>query len=135
MAYVQWDESLSVGVAVFDEDHRKLVALINHLHDGIVTGGGQTAMVTALDELVRYTVFHFSREEELMAKNAYPAFAAHKAEHDALVAKVKEYQEQLSSGRRAFSLELMSFLKDWLVKHIMGTDMQYRAFFNGKGIA
>ena len=64
----------------------------------------------------------------------YPAYAEHKLEHEALTAQVAEYKERLASGKASFSIELLTFLSEWLTKHIMKTDRQYRDFFTLKGV-
>jgi hemerythrin len=135
MAFVTWDNTLDVGVSQFNEDHRRLVGYINDLHGGIVSGIGITQMTYILDGLISYTKEHFGREEELMSKHDYPDIKAHRREHYELMKQVAEFNTRLGEGKTAFSLELMSFLKDWLVNHIRGTDMKYRDFFAGKGVA
>ena len=70
-----------------------------------------------------------------MKQHSFPAFAAHKAEHDALTAQVIDVQKKYNSGATAaLSMEVMNFLKNWLVKHIMGTDKGYSSFLNEKGL-
>ncbi|HNW30694.1 MAG TPA: bacteriohemerythrin [Spirochaetota bacterium] len=135
MAFISWDDSLDVGVPQFNEDHRRLVAFINDLHGGIVSGIGISQMTYILDGLIDYTKNHFAREEEMMAKHDYPDIKAHRREHYELMKQVAEFSARLREGKASFTLELMSFLKDWLVKHIKGTDMKYRDFFAGRGIA
>jgi hemerythrin len=135
MAFISWDDSLDVGVSQFNEDHRRLVAFINDLHGGIVSGIGISQMTYILDGLIDYTKNHFAREEEMMAKHDYPDIKAHLREHYELMKQVAEFSARLKEGKASFTLELMSFLKDWLVKHIKGTDMKYRDFFAGKGLA
>ncbi len=135
MAFISWDNSLDVGVSQFNEDHRRLVGYVNDLHGGIISGIGISQMTYILDGLIDYTKGHFGREEELMSKYEYPELKAHRREHYELMVKVAEFNDRLREGKASFSLELMSFLKDWLVNHIKGTDMKYRDFFIGKGPA
>lgn len=134
MAFINWSDSLSVGVTLFDDDHKKLVALANKLHESITVGAQQTVLAPILKELVNYTVFHFGHEEGMMLQYAYPEYQNHKKEHDALVAKVQDYYDQVMQGKTSISLSLIGFLKDWLVNHIMGSDKQYNEFFAKKGI-
>jgi hemerythrin len=134
MAFVNWDDTLDVGVTQFNEDHRRLVGFINDLHGGIVSGLGISQMTYILDGLIDYTKEHFGREEELMTKHDYPGLKGHRREHYELMKQVSEFKSRLTEGKASFSIELMSFLKDWLVNHIKGTDMSYRDFFNGKGV-
>ena len=64
-------------------------------------------------------MFHFAREEEFFAKTGYPDAAAHKREHDKMVAwTLKTQALHKGSLLRAPSLEVMNFLKDWLYDHI-----------------
>lgn len=135
MAFVTWDTTLDVGVSQFNEDHRRLVGFINDLHGGIVSGLGIAQMTYILDGLIDYTKEHFGREEELMTTLAYPDIKTHRREHYDLMKQVVDFNTRLKGGQASFSLELMSFLKDWLVNHIKGTDMKYREFFTGKGVS
>jgi len=129
MDYISWDDSFLVGVEVFDNDHKYLVKLINNLHSGLMAGFGVSEMTFILDDLVRYTNVHFGREEALMRKHAYPDYEEHRGAHADLVRKLLDFQSQLASGKKVFSIELMSFLKDWLLTHILKTDMRYSGFF------
>ena len=134
MAFIDWDDNLSVGVNIFDTDHKKLISLANSLHDSISVVSQQGALEPVLNELVKYTVYHFGREEGLMLQYAYPDYEKHKKEHDALVAKVQDYHDQVLAGKTSISLSLIGFLKDWLVNHIMISDKLYREFFESRGI-
>ncbi len=135
MAFINWSDSLSVGITLFDNDHKKLVSLANQLHESITVGAQQTVLAPILKELVNYTVFHFGHEEGMMLQYAYPEYQKHKKEHDALVAKVQDYYDQVMQGKTSISLSLIGFLKDWLVNHIMVSDKEYKEFFAKKGIS
>jgi len=134
MAFINWTKELSVGVQLFDNDHKELISLANRLHDSITVGSQQAVLLPVLNELLKYTIFHFGHEEGMMLMHNYPAYEQHKIEHDALVKKVQDYHDQVSAGKTSISLSLIGFLKDWLVNHIMVSDMEYRTFFAGKGI-
>ena len=129
MDYIQWEDSFHVGVEAFDKDHKFLVKLINNLHSGLMAGFGVSEMTYILDDLVRYTNVHFKREEDMMRKYSYPGFYEHEAAHAELVSRVLDFQSQIKSGKKVFSVELMSFLRDWLINHILKTDMLYSEFF------
>ncbi len=135
MPLMTWNEKMSVGVKQLDEDHKQLVALINELHDAFKSGHGKDALGTILDSLVGYTKSHFAHEEQFFARTNYPEQAAHKKEHDDLTKQVLEVQSKFKKGGgTALSLEVMNFLRDWLTKHIQGSDKKYGPFLNSKGI-
>ena len=135
MPLITWTEKLSVGVKILDDDHKKLVAMINSLFDGISSGTGKEVLGPTLDELVSYTKTHFVHEEDFFAKSHYPAAAEHKKEHDDLTKQVLKVQEKFKAGAATIlTLELMNFLKSWLVTHIQGADMKYKQHLNANGI-
>jgi hemerythrin len=134
MALLDWNESYSVGVAKFDEQHKRLFAFVNELNDGMKAGKGKEALGKVLDGLIDYTATHFAAEEKMMSEHQYLQANAHKIEHDKLVKQVLQLQANYKAGKALLSLEVMSFLKDWLYNHIMGTDKKYGVYFNGKGI-
>ena len=134
MAFIDWSDDYSVSVDIFDREHQSLIAIINELHQGLTSGFGIKEMTYILDRLLEYTSKHFYHEEKEMHAYAYPDFDVHKKAHEQLVADVKKYKDRLESGEQAFSLELLAFLKKWLVNHILGTDKKYSKFFAGKNI-
>jgi len=135
MALMTWTEKMSVGVKVLDDDHKKLIGMINELHGGLKVGHGKEVLGNVLDELVSYTRMHFAREEQYFAKTGYAAAAAHKKEHDDLTKQVLDVQAKYKAGAvTSLSLEVMDFLKNWLTNHIQGSDQKYGPHLNEKGI-
>jgi hemerythrin len=135
MPLMTWTEKLSVGVEVLDDDHKKLVGMVNELHDKMKAGHGKEALGKVLDELVNYTKFHFEREERFFAKTGYPAAFAHKQQHDDLTKQVLDVQTKYKGGAVAtLSLDVMDFLRNWLVNHIQGSDQKYGPHLNAQGI-
>jgi len=51
------------------------------------------------------------------------------------VTQVVDFRRQFESGETDASLELMEFLKDWVIKHIKGTDKKYSSFLLSKGVS
>jgi hemerythrin-like metal-binding protein len=122
MAFVEWTETLSVGDAGIDEDHQKLVSYVNELHGAMGKGKGKEVLGPILAKLVQYTHQHFSREEAVWAKGSYLRLAEHKRQHEDLLKKVDDFTERFSRGDALLTLELLNFLRDWLVTHIQQSD-------------
>lgn len=133
MAYFPWRDEYSVNIGAIDTQHKQLVALLNKLYDAMRDGKGKGLSGNVLNELVEYTKFHFATEEKLMQEHSFPGFLAHLSEHTRLTKKVIEFQQQFNSGSLV-SVQLGSFLRDWLINHIMTVDKNYSAFLNGKGV-
>ncbi|MGA3011944.1 MAG: bacteriohemerythrin [Terracidiphilus sp.] len=135
MPLLEWNESMSVGIKVIDDDHKKLIDMLNELNEGILAGKTSEALEDVIEGLLRYTRYHFAREERLFAQTGYPGGAAHKAEHDLLTRRVSNLQARFETGQSIIlSMEAMEFLKNWLTNHIMGSDQEYGPHLNAKGI-
>jgi methyl-accepting chemotaxis protein/hemerythrin len=132
---MRWNDSLSVEIISIDNQHKKLIDLINTLFSEMNSAKNKQAVSTALTKLIEYTGTHFKFEEDLFDKHGYPDTDAHKKIHAELVAKVIDFQKQVEDGTADVSLELMEFLKDWLIKHIKGTDQKYSQFLLSKGVS
>lgn len=133
--YVQWDDRLSVGITQIDEDHKRLLGLINNLQTAAHYHTGEAFERQALDDLVDYTKFHFQREEELMREHGYADLPAHKAQHEAMIAEVAKVLQSYETDRERTIENLCRYLKEWLLKHIAGTDQAYAPYLQGKGVS
>ena len=74
-----WDDSLSVGVATIDEQHKMLLKHLGELSEAVGLKRGSTEIVGTLDFLVDYTQLHFATEEKHMSENDYAEYEQHKA--------------------------------------------------------
>jgi hemerythrin len=135
MSLIEWSPAYSVKVKKMDEQHKKLVDLINQLHDAMKSGQGNTVTGMILQSLVEYTKTHFADEIRLLQANGYPDLARHQAEHDKFVKQVVEFQQKFQNGSAMLTMTILSFLKDWLVNHIQGEDRKYGPFLNAKGVS
>jgi hemerythrin-like metal-binding protein len=120
--FFEWSDDLSVGVEAMDQHHKKLVDLINRLHEAMRSGQGRAVIGPALDELANYTSYHFAAEEKLMEKHRCPGLPEQLEAHRGLIAAVTEARQKLAAGRQGVSLEVLTMLKDWLVNHIQHKD-------------
>jgi hemerythrin-like metal-binding protein len=132
---ITWSDRYSVGIARIDAEHRKLVDLVNELYAAILACNPTSVTAKVLDGLASYTVSHFTSEEGLMKRHAYPGYIQHKAEHDKLVAQVKQLQQDLRAGKATVSQEVMSFLQSWLIGHILGMDKKYTSHLKAAGVS
>jgi hemerythrin len=134
MGIFAWDDKYLVGIREIDEQHRRLVRMINDLHEAMVADRGQQALREVVGRMVDYTGYHFSTEEALLKRHGYPQFDAHRHEHDLFTAKAHELQERLEKSGFVLSLEVIRFLRDWLSNHILVNDRKYAAFLSGAGV-
>ena len=132
--FITWDDDYSVGIHSIDEQHKKLINLINQLQTAIDYSTGGAYEREALKELVDYTKTHFTYEEGLMEQNEYPDFKAHKAQHVKMIEKVESVLAEYEQDPDTAMSNAVNFLKEWLIMHINGTDKEYSRYLIGKGV-
>ncbi|HPA67929.1 MAG TPA: bacteriohemerythrin [Tenuifilaceae bacterium] len=135
MELISWESNYSVKVGSIDADHKKLVEILNSLFMAMSKGEGSKIISDLVKELQRYTIYHFSREESFFRITGYPNTQKHIEEHKQFIGKVKEYKEKVDKGNNDFSPEMLAYLKDWLLNHILVTDKAYSEHFVKHGIA
>jgi hemerythrin len=116
-----------------DDQHKKLFVLINQLHEAMSTGKGKQFVGTVLNEMLEYTRTHFTAEEKVLEKLAYPGLPEQKKEHAIFINKIVEMQQKLQGGSLTVSIEASQFLRDWLTNHIMVVDKKYSSFVTSHG--
>ncbi|MCW8836239.1 MAG: bacteriohemerythrin [Rhodospirillales bacterium] len=125
MAFFEWNDSLSVGVSLVDEDHKLLIDLVNQMHDSIGDPEERATLGTVLATLIEYTKFHFAREEGVMEACGYPMLDKHREEHAKLTQQVDDLEKKYKTGDAHVGDEVMDFLKRWLTEHIMKSDTAF----------
>lgn len=122
MAMFILDDKLKTNHPTIDNDHKKLVDLVNQLADAMQSGKGKDVCGKVLNELINYTKTHFAMEERLMAVHQYAQTVEHKAEHTKLLKEVLDFKTKFDSGALMVTAGLLTFLRDWLIKHISMSD-------------
>ena len=132
---ISWSEQYSVGINKFDEDHKVIISLINQLHNAMLENKAKEAISKILSVLTSYSATHFEREEMLLKQHNYPNLDVQKKEHAAFIKKIKDFETKYNQGRIiTVSIEIVSFLKEWLIKHILAEDKEYSKFLISKGV-
>jgi hemerythrin-like metal-binding protein len=134
MALMTWNDSFSTGVRAMDEQHKGLVNTLNELHAAMLSGEDKAAAGPLLDRLVKYTHEHFVAEEVLMTKSHYPRLLAHTTKHRDLTGQVETFVGRYQRGELSLNVDLLMFLRDWLITHIQKEDREYGPWMNQNGI-
>jgi hemerythrin len=137
MASIEWDDSLSVGITKIDDQHKMLIQKLNDLSDACNQKLDAQKIMSTLNFMIEYTDFHFSTEETNMAKFEYPGLAAHKEKHGEFVKVLKDLLGDFDEegGTAALVKSIDTFLVNWLITHIKGTDVEFGKFLKEKGLA
>lgn len=123
MAYLVWQDDLNTGIQVIDNQHKRIVEMINHLHHAQQTHD-RSELGGVIEELVDYTLSHFAFEETLMEDAGYQFSRAHKKVHELFIKRVSEYRLRFEAGED-IAEELKGMLGRWLFNHIRNDDSNY----------
>jgi hemerythrin len=134
MSYLEWSDHMSVHVGEIDAEHKGLVAVVNRLGEAMLSRRGPREQKDAIAAMLAYATRHFGHEEQYMKAFGFGGYDAHKAEHDAFIAKARELRDRYDRGGFILTLEIVDFLKAWLTDHIMGTDQRYTEVFQEHGL-
>lgn len=132
MSYFPWSDEYSVHLRVIDNDHKDLVNTVNSLHEAITAGSTRGRVGHIIGNLATYVDEHFSREEALMETYDYPDITRHKRIHRHLTRTVYAIRIIFASKPNKIDPgKLLSFLRDWLIHHILEEDTKYTPYLRG----
>jgi hemerythrin len=134
MEQVAWASDFEVGVKSIDEQHRRLVEMLNTLGQAIGEDHGKDAIMGIVEEMKHYAVYHFKTEEDAMEALDYPKRSQHKQEHDTFIEQVLDAADTLESGGSITPQEVWTFLHKWLIEHILDSDKAMGTHLNASGM-
>ena len=123
---LEWSDEYSVDIASIDEEHFRLMNLINTFNEAVSKGKSKTVLTNTFDQLIDYALKHFKNEEALMREKEYPELNAHILEHQKLMNTVLTLNKEKNY---IFSANVSEFLYSWLIDHILSTDKKYKKYF------
>jgi hemerythrin-like metal-binding protein len=120
-----WHENFATGILQIDEQHQRLVHLLNKLASGLAFQADTRDLNNIFNELADYAVYHFQTEENVwhqyLAGDMWEE--AHRKSHESFVSDVLKLKDQENSKPFSEVLEdVLSFLTHWLIFHILDSD-------------
>ncbi|MGB3211281.1 MAG: bacteriohemerythrin [Desulforhopalus sp.] len=134
MEIISWRNEFSVGVKEMDDQHKKLIGMINKLIAEQKTLTDPKTIADLLTEMTDYAQVHFRAEEYLMAEYGYDQKHIQEEQHQAFIEKTVSFYSASDLGPNILSEALLDYLRIWLVGHILKEDMKYKEFFRNKGL-
>ncbi len=121
MEKIVWKERFSVGVPALDEQHKRLIDLINNLRDSDRKG----IALETVTGMIEYASVHFKAEEALLRQAGYSELPTQQREHKAFIDQAEAVSKKdLNDPRTA--TELVRYLHAWLLHHILEEDMKFK---------
>ena len=127
MSFIAWDKNYSVNSERMDQQHRRIIEMINRLHKAMKSKKDRDTIRQILNSLINYTQYHFSDEEKLMKQNDYPQIDEHRCEHRLLIEKITGYLRLYQNNQPVPLPEVLNFLREWYPRHIENFDLKYNS--------
>jgi len=118
---IEWNDGLSLGVKVIDDDHKKLLSIIDELSIAINSNKTKEVINDIFDDLEKYVIEHFHREESFLRQHNLSQLDDHIATHNSFVVKILELKAK-SLKDNFNAQDVVLYLIDWLFEHILIED-------------
>lgn len=125
MDKIIWKEYFNTDFDIIDFQHKILVERINELIELYNTGYNQEQLYNLFTFLESYTHYHFDTEEKFFRHFDYSQLNDHIAEHNFFREKVKNLKNEIKFDNKIIDEDLLIFLIDWVLNHILGTDKKF----------
>ena len=125
---VEWDNSYSVGNEEIDCEHKVFIKIIARFVE-MTKEKNSYKFKRNVDELIKYSEFHFVSEENRMYDSDYPDLLNHKKEHENLLASLKHMEMKLYIDKATVD-EFVPFLVTWFLDHTVKTDLKMANYLN-----
>ncbi len=129
-----WSDDYSVNIKEMDEQHKKLVEIINKHSTAVKSKEESKVLKNTLKGLLEYIGVHFKREEEIMMQHEFPEYNPHKEGHSYINQEVDDLCMRYMKGDENTAFLVASLMKDWLFNHICNEDKKYGKYLNSKGV-
>lgn len=115
-----WSDVYNLGHEQVDHEHKRLFELTNQIAQ---CNSDRVLFVKAVQELIKYTKYHFANEEKFMKSIEFKYLDEHKQLHKDIVKSLNEFLKELSKYTiEEFSKKLLSFIKENIINHILTED-------------
>lgn len=128
MQKISWSDKFSVGFESIDNQHAKIIQLINTLIEHQNDSMDSKIMVDTIAELLKYSSQHLEYEEKLLKSLEYPEYTQHKEFHVEYVEVIAGYSIEAITTKNMSPTVFMEFLKHWWTEHILKEDMKFKPF-------
>ena len=125
MTVIKWRDAYNTGIVQFDQEHHKLVALIDRMFFAIRDGSSKEITEQICADILAYTNYHFTNEEQAMRSAEYPDIDHHIGEHERLKTEAIKHQTTINRKFPEGRAEFYRLLREWLIQHIQNSDKKY----------
>ncbi len=121
---MNWRPDFELGIPEIDQQHRKIIELINALNEAYINGETKHILENIFDEITHCANDHFRTEEILFKRHNFPFTKEHTLQHEYFSRKMLDYKNRFEVGQSIAS-RVPLFLMKWWTDHILDSDREY----------
>lgn len=134
MKIVEWKDEYNVGVEIIDQQHQSFFGMLNDLSTVIAKQKEKEKLMEIYGRVLDYANFHFQTEEKYFKEFDYKNTDKHIATHNAYREKIKSLKDNLENDTIVASFDLINYMEDWMINHILNEDRKYIKCFHENGL-
>lgn len=127
---MEWKDEYAIGIEEIDSQHKTLLEFITDFEQAVAGHAHWNTVQPLIARTREFVKFHFAVEESLMHIVKYPGVAAHRAEHQHVLAQLAALEHRVL--RQETKGELQQMMRTWLFQHIIESDRPFAQYVIGK---
>lgn len=120
-------EEYIIGIKEIDDQHERLFQIAEKAYvllNNEFIADKYDGIVEILKELTDYAKLHFTYEEEYMQKIGHKMMFSQKIDHHDFIVMLDDINlDEIDNNQEDAIMNILTYLGDWLVKHILEKDM------------
>ena len=135
MGFFVWKDQFSVNNSELDRQHQNFFKLLNQIAEHIGRVDSLDCLGESVESLYDYASRHFAEEEDYLAFVGYPNLAQQRKQHAFFKTQIAQFGKNLQSSSAGDLDNLLAFMRDWFLQHILEADQEYARFVAVSGQA
>ena len=131
---LEWKDEYSVHVEEIDNQHKEMFNIVNNLISKLNSQQNESTIKEILNSIIRYKETHFATEEKYFDLFHYEGAEAHKIAHKSFAKHIEDLRSSKIDNTTTLAFELIDYLEDWLINHLMNMDHKYVKCFLENGL-
>lgn len=124
------EKKLSLDLGEIDKQHKELVYILQQANDLNKCSDKRKRLYlpVIIKKLFYYSQYHFSFEEQNMSQYGYQHTQEHQMLHKDFINRIILFSDEYKIQKKTLNDEIILFLKDWTLDHILTEDKKYKDF-------
>lgn len=128
----EWQKEYETGIPKIDGQHRELFKRIDNLTLALYGNKGKDELRRLITYLKSYIEEHFTYEEGLISRTAYPDLADHQRKHNQLVDYLLKLDSEIMTrgADNYLAIQVEKFIREWWEEHELLYDKKYVSYIS-----